>query len=133
MPDVLLAAAIAHARAEAPNECCGLLAGRIEGGVGLATERIPITNELASPTAYRTSPRDLFAAFRRLRALQLELLAVYHSHPHSEAVPSCRDLEENTYGETVVHLIIGFAGPAPEVRAWWLGEEDYRDAQWETQ
>lgn len=131
IPDALLAAMIAHARADAPNECCGLLAGRITDGVGLATERIPIGNDLASPTTYLTNPRDLFAAFRRLRALKLEMLAIYHSHPASEPVPSRRDVAENTYGETVVHLIIGLASSEPEVRAWWLAEGSSREAEWE--
>jgi proteasome lid subunit RPN8/RPN11 len=130
IPDALLAGLIAHARAEAPNECCGLLAGRTVDGVGLTTERIPIANDLSSPTRYETNARDLFVAFRRLRALDLQLLAVYHSHPASEPVPSRRDVEENTYGETAVHLIVGLAGPEPEVRAWWLTDSGYREAEW---
>lgn len=131
IPDALLAAMIAHARAEGPNECCGLLAGQIVNATGIATERIPVGNDLASPTTYLTNPRDLFAAFRRLRAIKLEMLAIYHSHPTSEPVPSRRDVEENTYGETVVHIIVGLAGSEPGVRAWWLAEGSSREAEWE--
>lgn len=116
--------------AELPNECCGLLAGVITEGVGLVTEQIAIANDLASPTEFLTNARDLFEAFRRLRGLKLELLAVYHSHPVSAPVPSRRDVEQNTYGESVVHLIIGLAGAEPEVRVWWLTEGSYREAQW---
>ena len=120
---------IAHARAEAPNECCGLLAGLIAEGVGRATEQLPIANDLASPTRYQTNASDLCAAFRRLRDLNLELLAVYHSHPASDPVPSRRDVMENTYGETVVHLIVGLAGAEPEVRGWWITESGFRKAE----
>ena len=65
-----------------------------------------------------------------MRASGEELLAVYHSHPTSEPVPSRRDVEENTYGETVVHLIVGHITGNPHVRAWWLGETGYREADW---
>ena len=66
---------------------------------------------------------------RRLRDLNLELLAVYHSHPASDPVPSRRDVMENTYGETVVHLIVGLAGAEPEVRGWWITESGLRKAE----
>jgi proteasome lid subunit RPN8/RPN11 len=130
IPDSVLARVIEHTRAELPNECCGLLAGRIADGVGLVTERVPIANDLASPIRFLTNARDLFEAFRRLRGLKLELLAVYHSHPNSPPVPSRHDVEQNTYGETVVHLIVGLEGAVPNVRAWWLGEFGYREAEW---
>jgi [CysO sulfur-carrier protein]-S-L-cysteine hydrolase len=120
---------IAHARATAPNECCGLLAGFLAGDVGRATEQWPIANDQASPTRYQTNANDLFAAFRRLRDLNLELLAVYHSHPASDPVPSRRDVMENTYGETVVHLIVGLAGAEPEVRAWWITGSGFREME----
>ena len=123
IPDALLEEVIAHARAEAPLECCGLLAGRIADGVGLVTARFPIRNELQSPTDYLTNARDMFAAFRAMRASELELLAIYHSHPTSAPVPSARDLDRNTYGESVVHLIVGLGSAEPEVRGWWLGAQ----------
>ena len=129
IPGALRERMIAHARAAAPNECCGLLAGLIAEGVGRATEQLPIVNDLACPTRYQTNAYDLFAAFRRLRDHNLELLAVYHSHPASAPVPSRRDVMENTYGETVVHLIVGLAGAEPEVRGWWISESGFREAE----
>lgn len=128
IPDVLLAEVIAHARAEAPLECCGLLAGVIADGVGKVSARFAVRNELQSRTDYLTDARDMFAAFRAMRAGGLELLAIYHSHPTSAPVPSTRDIERNTYGESVVHVITGLGGAEPEVRGWWLGEGTYREA-----
>lgn len=128
IPDALLAEMIAHARAELPNECCGLLAGRIEGGVGIVTVRFAVRNDAAGPTAYATNPRDMLAAFRSMREGGLELLAVYHSHPTGEPVPSRRDVAENTYGETTAHVIVGLGGAEPAVRAWWITEAGYREA-----
>ena len=131
VPDTLLAELVRHARDESPNECCGLLAGRIEDGVGVATTRYEVENALHSPTEYATDARGMLRAFRAMREDGLELLAVYHSHPTSGPVPSKRDVEWNTYGETVVHLIVGLGGPEPAVRAWWLTETGYREAEME--
>ncbi len=129
IPDLLLAEVIAHAREESPLECCGLLAGRIAGDVGVVTARYPIENTARSLTEYETEARGMFAAFRDMRERELELLAIYHSHPASEPVPSRRDIDRNTYGESVVHLIVSLAGTEPDVRAWWLGETGFRPAE----
>jgi proteasome lid subunit RPN8/RPN11 len=123
---LLLAEVIAHACRDLPNECCGLLAGRISEGTGIVASRFAIGNDEASPTEYATNARDLFAAFRAMRGDGTELLAIYHSHPTSEPVPSRHDIERNTYGESVVHLIVGLAG-TETVRAWWLAETGYRE------
>jgi proteasome lid subunit RPN8/RPN11 len=128
IPRPLLDAVVAHARAELPNECCGLLAGVVEGEDARVTQHFRIRNDLASPTEYLTNPRDLLAAMKAARAAGTEVLAVYHSHPASAAVPSRKDLDRNTWGETAVHVIIGMGGSEPEVRAWWLGEDGYRAA-----
>src|SRR5437899_1519217 len=91
IPRSLLAAVLAHARAELPNECCGLLAGVVEDGVGRVTEHYPLRNDLASPTEYATNPRDLLDATRAMRAAGTDPLAIYHSHPTSDPVPSRKD------------------------------------------
>src|SRR5262245_28473027 len=108
-----------QAQAELPNECCGLLAGRVKNGVGRVEARYPLVNELASPCEYSAAPKGLFAAFKDMRARGIDLLAIYHSHPTSEPVPSRTDRERNFYGDDVVFLIIGMAGPSAETRAWW--------------
>jgi proteasome lid subunit RPN8/RPN11 len=110
VPDLLLEAVFAHARAELPLECCGLLAGHITEGTGVVVARFAIGNDAGSSTAYETNARDLLAAFRAMREAGIELLAIYHSHPVSEPVPSRHDIERNTYGESVVHLIVSLAG-----------------------
>lgn len=108
---------------ESPLECCGLLAGRIEDGVGVVLGHFPIRNDLASPTEYLTNARDLLAATRTMRESGLTELAIYHSHPASEPVPSRTDLERNTWGETVVHVIVGEC----DIRAWWLTADRYEE------
>ena len=122
----LLDAVIAHARAEVPNECCGLLAGSNDGRV---KRHFPIRNDLASPTEYLTNARDLLDAMKAARVEGIEVLAIYHSHPASEPVPSKTDLANNTWGETAMHVIVGLAGTEASVRTWWLGEKNFQEAE----
>jgi [CysO sulfur-carrier protein]-S-L-cysteine hydrolase len=129
LPDALRKELLAHARESAPLECCGLLAGFVADDVGVVSVCYPIENAARSSTEYATDPRGMFGAFRSMRERGIELLAIYHSHPASEPVPSRRDIEQNTYGESVVHLIVSLARAEPEVRAWWLAESGYREAE----
>src|SRR5437879_13508173 len=77
-------ALITHAQEEAPNECCGLLAGR-HGRV----ERVyPGTNVDHSPYTYLMDPKEQLAAIKDYEAAGLELVGIYHSHTHTAAYPS---------------------------------------------
>jgi proteasome lid subunit RPN8/RPN11 len=117
----LLERLIEHARAEAPLECCGLLAGASREAWSI----YPLVNEAESPTAFRVE-QGLFAPFKEMRQRGETLVAIYHSHPKSAATPSRRDLAENYYGD-VVHVIISLASATPDVRAYVLGKEDYEE------
>lgn len=125
---------IHHARAELPNECVGLLAGRIveavELRVGRVERRYPLVNEAASPREYLSEPKSMFTAMKDMWAHGLDVLAVYHSHPTSEPVPSRTDLARN-YSPDVVNFIVSMAGAEPRVRGWWLTDRDYREAEWD--
>ena len=129
VPRAVFEAILEQARAELPNECCGLLAGTVEGEVGRVVERYALVNELASPVEFVSEPGGNFAADKDMRRKRLDVLAVYHSHPTTAPVPSRKDLARN-YSKDVVNLIISLAGPEPVVRGWWLTETDYREAEW---
>ena len=154
LPRQLLEEMIAHAYAELPNECCGLLAGTIGAdGIARIARRYPLVNARTNPTAYLSmyaawwsshgstdhappgpmeylsDPQSMFVASKDMRRHDWEILAVYHSHPISAPVPSNKDREQNYLGD-VIHFIVGLNDPAPEVRAWWLACEDYREADW---
>lgn len=113
IPRSVFDAMVAHARAELPNECCGLLAGSGDR----VKNHIPLVNELASPTAFRSEPRSMLGAMKGMRAAGTEVVAIYHSHPSSDPVPSKRDVAENAYGDTI-QVIIGLAEKEAVVRAW---------------
>jgi len=92
--------------------------------------RYPLINKAASPVEYFADEQSLFHAFRDMHQEDLDLLAVYHSHPTTNPVPSQKDRERNYLGE-VVHLIVSLKGEVPEVRGWWLSERDSFEAHWE--
>ena len=66
---------VKQALAERPNECCGLLAGTNDcnGFVKTVTKAFPLINELARPTAYRSEPRSILAAYKEIDRLGLDL------------------------------------------------------------
>jgi [CysO sulfur-carrier protein]-S-L-cysteine hydrolase len=120
---------LAHALAEAPNECCGLVAGRIDGDVGVVEKYLPLVNERASPTAYRSEPKSILAASREIDRHGWVELAVCHSHPTSAALPSRTDLAENFRADSVVHLIVTLTTSPPTLRGWWLLADRYEEAE----
>lgn len=124
IPGELYDAMIDHARQEYPLECCGLLAGLKE----TATRLYRLRNQLASPIAYSADPHELFAAQREMRQDQLELVAIYHSHPATEARPSRHDIAQNYYGP-VPRIIVSLAGPEPVVRAYRLSDQHFEELE----
>ena len=110
---------IAHAREEAPNECCGY--ARISGGEIDAVFRGH--NERQSPYGFVMDGKSLLAAN--------ELdddghgVATYHSHPRSAAEPSEQDRNVAQYPHWL-NLIVSLADE-PHVRAWWIEHGDVRE------
>jgi [CysO sulfur-carrier protein]-S-L-cysteine hydrolase len=96
---------VEHARAEAPNECCGILGGKD----GEAMTLYRATNAEQSPLRYTLDPNDLFRiTFREIPERDEEMLAIYHSHTGSPAYPSQTDINLATYPEAV-YLILSLA------------------------
>jgi len=101
IPGRVLDAIVAHAEAELPNECCGLLIG----SALTIHESVPARNLAASPTSYLIDPEDHFAAIRAARVSGFSVVGAYHSHPASPPTPSARDLAEASFPE-FVYLIV---------------------------
>jgi len=103
---------LAHAREDAPRECCGLLVG-----TGNSIARSVRTRNLdAKATRYLIDPADHFAAIRIARAEGLEVIGAYHSHPSSAAVPSATDIAEANSGSDFLYVIVSPVGD--DVRAY---------------
>jgi desampylase len=81
-------AVLAHARAAAPAECCGLLFA-IGEVIGLHR---PTANVHATPqTHFEIDPQALIDAHRAMRAGGPRLVGYYHSHPRGSPIPSATD------------------------------------------
>ena len=123
LPDSIRTRIVEHALVERPLECVGLLAG-----TNNVIERdYPLVNEAESATRF-FAVEGLFGPMREIRQAGLELLAIYHSHPLTPAVPSRRDCEENYYPETV-HVIVSLAGNEPEVRGWMMTTDEVAEVE----
>jgi proteasome lid subunit RPN8/RPN11 len=129
LPRKLREEMIAHAKSEVPNECVGLLAGVVEGGMGVVKARYPLVNAAASPVEFLSQPESMFAAYRSMHAHGLDILAIYHSHPISAPIPSRTDLARN-YSPDVLNFIISLQSESALMRAWWLKEDSYRELDW---
>jgi [CysO sulfur-carrier protein]-S-L-cysteine hydrolase len=113
---------IAHARADAPNECCGMIASR--DGEAVAVHRA--RNAEASPLRYDVDSRDLHRILTAIEDEGLDLGAIYHSHTRSAPVPSQTDINLADFGNPpqprypgALYVIVGVGDPErPEVRAW---------------
>jgi len=103
-----------HARAEAPNEACGLLAGQ----EGYVTHVLPATNVAENPrVGYLMDPHDQIRHFQAIEEQDLDLLGIYHSHPVSEAYPSPTDLSMAYYPEAVYAIVSLMQSVNPILRA----------------
>ena len=103
---------IAHAREDAPNECCGYLSAR-DGSVEAVFRA---DNPRKSPYGYELDHRSLFAA-NELDDEGFDV-GIYHSHPRSAAKPSQTDINLATYPDWL-YLIVSLEAE-PVVRAWWI-------------
>ncbi len=108
---------VAHAREDAPNECCGLVSGRD----GQPTRVRRAQNLFASPTRFEVD--DLARRLRMIDESGEDLIALYHSHPKTEAYPSETDKNLAEGWPGVVWLICSLARDEPEVRAFLIEDK----------
>jgi [CysO sulfur-carrier protein]-S-L-cysteine hydrolase len=117
---------VAHARSEAPNECCGMIASRD----GEAVKVYRATNAAASPLRYEIDGAEQYQIQMQIEDCGLDLGAIYHSHTRTEPYPSQTDINLAFYPDAV-YLIVGLASEEPEVRAFTIREGQVRGAQLE--
>ncbi len=114
MPAALRRALEEHARAEAPNEACGLIAFR----EGVAERYLPGVNDAASPYRFELRPGDPEDFFLEDEGYEL---GVFHSHLSSPPRPSRTDVENigQWRGRPYVILTVRTG----ELAAWRISED----------
>lgn len=106
LPREIRDALLAHARAEAPNEACGIVVGdRPAADGGRALRWIPLANPLASPYRYAIDPDDLLRLTIETDDADEVFWAIVHSHVASPARPSPTDLREAHYPDALYVLV----------------------------
>jgi proteasome lid subunit RPN8/RPN11 len=128
-----------HAETTYPEECCGILLGKIEKLTKTVIEVIPTINiwepaESIDPlnsdetttrtktSRYTISPRDILQAQKRSRDLDLNIVGFFHSHPDHPATPSIcdRDLAWQIYLYPIVSVV---DGKVSDIKSWVLDEQ----------
>lgn len=114
----------AHAAADYPHECCGLLVGTWQEGGRTVVERVEPARNLNTERAhdrYELDPMDYLRVDREAREAGLEVVGFYHSHPDSPPLPSVTDARQAWPAYT--YIIVSVVGGEPEqMRAWVFDE-----------
>jgi proteasome lid subunit RPN8/RPN11 len=116
---------VEHALADAPNECCGI----VSGDDGAAVTAYRAENKLANRFSFEIDPDDLIRIYKEITNADLELRAIYHSHTRSAPEPSLTDIKFAANWPGVLWIIVGLAGPEPEVRTWLIDDGAVSEAE----
>ncbi len=120
IPRALVDDMVAHALADDPNECCGLVSSRN----GDAVKVYRTTNTEASKFRFVIDPQEQLRIYNEIEGAGLDLGAIYHSHTRSEPYPSQTDINFAKDWPGVLWIIIGLANGEPEVKSY-----EIRDGQ----
>jgi proteasome lid subunit RPN8/RPN11 len=86
----LVEAMVAHARADHPDEACGVVAG--PEGSDRPNRFIAMANAERSPTFYRFDSGEQLKVWRSMDEADEVPVVIYHSHTATEAYPSRTDI-----------------------------------------
>lgn len=90
-----------HAKKWAPAESCALLFGKEESGT-FTTHQVYLTKNIEnSPVNFVISNEELLSGYQEAEKNGLEVIGIFHSHPHSEAIPSSTDKKFMTINPVV--------------------------------
>ena len=116
-----------HGEASYPEECCGFLIGHADGGTTVVERVLSVGNERQESrhNRYLISPETVLAANKEARALSLDVVGYYHSHPDHPARPSEFDRDHAWPG--LSYLIISVqGGKLADTRSWRLSDDRER-------
>jgi len=118
IPKTIFQEMVNHALREAPLECCGILAGK-----GRTVRRMyEMRNTDGSRTTYLMPPEEQLEVFREIEKEGLDMVAIYHSHPHTIPFPSERDVRLAFYPE-VAYIIISLKEGRTSVKGFRIGKD----------
>ena len=129
LPASIRDAIVAQARADYPNESCGLIVGDgLAAAGGLALRYVPTRNRAASPYRYEIDPNVLLRLTIETDDADEVFWGIVHSHTHTPAAPSPPDIGLAFYPDALYLLVTLSADEAdqttgePGIRAWRIVE-----------
>ena len=138
LPQAVVDAMIAHARAGFPNEACGILAGpprnadRSAGALVVeqtASHFFPMRNLDEASISYFMDPKEQLLVFKKMRELGIEMRGIFHSHVNSEAKPSQKDVRLAFYPD-VSYLIVSLSDTErPVLRSFRIQDEHVQEEE----
>ena len=118
IPQRIFREMVNHALRKAPLECCGILAGK-----GRTIRRMyEMGNADESRSTYSMLPEEQLEVFREIEKEHLDMIAIYHSHPHTIPFPSKRDVRLAFY-PNVAYIIISLKDGETSVKGFRIGKE----------
>jgi proteasome lid subunit RPN8/RPN11 len=132
IPSELLDQILAHARAEAPNECCGVVAvvPASEGQPAQAMCVRAARNVHESPKRFEIDGKDVARAIDEFDEAGWEIGAIYHSHTHTAPRPSQTDINFAANWPGVEWIIVGLADAGrPEIRSYLIEKGTVREVE----
>ena len=124
VPGHLVADIIVHCKEVFPNEACGILAGK-----GRVVQKVyKMTNIENSGVSYMMEPREQFIVMKEIRQQGLEMSAIYHSHPYSNAHPSPKDMSLAFYPDSV-YVIVSLIHKEPLIKAFEIKDGIVREVE----
>ncbi|MGH2710028.1 MAG: M67 family metallopeptidase [Actinomycetota bacterium] len=131
LPLALYEEIVEHAREGLPNEACGVVAG----DDGRPVRVYPMHNAEESPVVYRFEPNEQLEVTKEIEEKGWDLLAIFHSHTHTEAYPSPTDRAHAHWRDPITgeeapafpgtrYLILSLAEQEPVLRAFNWGQGD---------
>jgi len=88
IPNNIFEQILRQAKAQAPIEACGILAGKD----GAIEKLYKMTNVNKRSDHFMMEPEEQFKVVKDIRAAGLDMLAIYHSHPQTPARLSAEDI-----------------------------------------
>jgi len=89
IPNTIYQEILDHAKKESPLECCGILSGKEK----TVQQAFKLKNTEESSAKYSISPQDQLRVFEEMEKESMEMIAIYHSHPHTIPFPSEIDVK----------------------------------------
>ena len=123
----VLDAVVAHARADHPDEACGIIAGPL--GSDEPRRHVPMTNAERSPTFYSFEPAEQLAVWRDMDDRDERPVVIYHSHTATEPYPSRTDIGLATDPDAH-YLLVSTRNPeTDEVRCYRIVDGDVTEEE----